>query len=88
MAEALNNFVWDQISLAHDLRVVCVDDDPEAAKFRVSFDVVLDRESYQTLTGIARNRNRGIPVTLLKRIVRHGLKLFFSDEENENDIAA
>ena len=44
MAEALNNFVWDQISLAHDLRVVCVDDDPEAAKFRVSFDVVLDRE--------------------------------------------
>jgi hypothetical protein len=89
MGEALNNAVWDAMREARNLSVVRVDVNPDgAATFRVTFDIVLNRESYQTLIGIANHRRRGIAVQLLKRIIARGFQLFFSDEENETAVAA
>jgi hypothetical protein len=89
MAEALNNAVWDEMRAARNLAVVRTDVNRDGeATFRVTFDIVLNRESYETLIGIANHRRRGLAVQFLKRIVARGFKLFFSDEENETAVAA
>jgi hypothetical protein len=86
----LKDQVWDAIALGADsLQVESVAAGDKVVVYRVTFDLVLSRDTHRLLGQVA---NKGGPhkggrsmASALRRIVRLAFKLFLSDEPPRGD---
>jgi hypothetical protein len=76
----LEDYILDRMVEAQGLTVTGVADDGMTATYRVTFDVVLDREARAEADREVR-ANRRTTASVLKRIIKRKLKLFLRDEK-------
>ena len=69
----------DRVAEARGLTVTTLADDGITATYRVAFDLVLDQEARAEAGRMAPIKHRAI-TTEIRRTVKRGLRLFFSDE--------
>ena len=78
MRTSLCDFVWDQLAAARDLNIELIKDDAAGAEYRVTLTIGIDAERQAFLS--ERSKQHRSPTGRIKRIVRHGLELFFADD--------
>lgn len=78
--------VWDEMSLARDVKVMHVASDDKSHTYMISFRVLLDNDTRQTILKVGSRKNKSVH-TLIREYVKQGMKLFFSDDDQDQPSA-